>query len=235
MIQLLKFLIPTVFLIIFLIPGFVFFRANPDFFSMLTATPLNDPAIYLTAFKLFGLYAFVFLWAQIIVGPFTKPLSRLYGPAKVLRWHRSQGIFTFLLATLHPILFHFGMFLVTGNAFGFFSDLETYFNSPTFLWVAHFGPFAWMLMILTIATAILRDHPLIWKHWHKIHMLNYIVFILAFLHSFNFGSDTQLEPLKSLYYFFGATFLISVSYRIVYRRILSPYVFVSLSDGQRSQ
>lgn len=229
MILALKVIIPSLFLIVFLIPGYVFFKANPDFFALLLSTSPNDPAIYLSIFKLFGLYAFVLLWAQIITGPFTKPLSRIYGPAKVLRWHKTQGIFTFLLSTLHPILFHIGMFFTTNNMFGFFTDLEVYLNSPTFAWTAHFGPFAWMLMILTVATAILRDHPLIFKHWRKIHMLNYVIFILAFVHSFNIGSDTQTEPLRSLYLFFGLSFLFSVLYRIVYRRLAS-YIFVPSSS-----
>lgn len=203
--SILKIILGSVFLIIFLIPGYTFFVVNQGTLSDLYSV-----------FRLFGLYGFTLIWGQIILGPFMPLLRRLFGPL-ALTLHIAEGIFAIVFATLHPILLGLAYFLATKDLF-FWNALANYLPGELYIY-GLFGVAAWVLLICTVTTALLRTKPWFINKWRYIHLLNYLVFILVFLHSYNIGSDVRSEPLNTLYGVFGLTFVASVLYRIVYKRI----------------
>lgn len=217
-----KFLLATTFLIVFLIPGYTYFIVNPDT-TLILFDPNTDPSSKLyTAFRFFGLYAMALLWGQIVLGPFLRPLSKIFSPAKVIAWHAFEGIFAITFATLHPLLFYTAYLLTPTHGF-VLDGLHNYLGDSMYIW-GLMGVTAWVLMIVTVITALLRTKPWMYKHWQKIHLLNYLVFALAFFHSFKIGTEVALDPLKTLYLFYGLTFALAVGYRLIYRRVL-PSLF----------
>jgi DMSO/TMAO reductase YedYZ heme-binding membrane subunit len=199
MTNLIKILLPIIYLIAFLIPGYTYFQNNQEI-----------------TFRLFGLYALTFIWGQLIMGPFMDPLTKLYGP-RVFYYHRLEGVFALSFATLHPLLFYFfggpgGGDLIKG--------ISNYFGDNPVTIYGYLGPIAWSLMVTTVTTALLMNNSFVKRFWHQIHLLNYGVFALAMLHSFNVGSDVQTQPLRSLYLVYLITFLAAFSYRVIYRRFI---------------
>jgi DMSO/TMAO reductase YedYZ heme-binding membrane subunit len=213
-----KFLLATTFLIVFLIPGYTYFIVNPDTLLILSDPNTDSSAKLYTAFRFFGLYGMALLWGQIVLGPFLRPLSKIFSPAKVIAWHATEGIFAILFATLHPLLFYTA-YSLSPNAGPIPEALISYLGPTMFIW-GFLGNIAWVLMVITVITALLRTKPFMYKHWQKVHLLNYLVFSLAFFHSFKIGTDVQLNPLSSLYIFYGITFLSAVGYRLIYRRAI---------------
>jgi DMSO/TMAO reductase YedYZ heme-binding membrane subunit len=217
MTAILKYLIPFILFIVFLIPGYAFFSTNSEALSTL-AKPQGDGIDKLgLLFRLCGLYAMTLVWAQISIGPFTKPLSNLYGTRNVVKWHRTEGLFALLFATLHPLFFYLISILSLGPL-SVFSALYNYLGDSPLLYYGYLGPLAWTIMVTTVLTAINANKPWLRKRWRIIHLLNYVLFIAAFLHSYNIGSDVQTDLLQKLYIVYGISFIASVIYRIGYRR-----------------
>lgn len=209
----LKIALPILALIILLIPGYTYLVVN----SNISSISDTNSTIFFT-FRLIGLYAFTLIWFQLMLGPLMNPLSRLYG-SKILKLHRITGTLAFCLAIAHSFLFHLGSFLVSSQSYNFFTSLGDYVG-PDLFWFGWFGPIALTLLVATVSTALLMRKKHFNKYWRKIHFLNYLVFILVFLHSYKVGGDTQTEPLKTLYLFFMVTFIITFYYRVIWRRFL---------------
>ncbi|KKS13213.1 hypothetical protein A2617_02675 [Candidatus Daviesbacteria bacterium RIFOXYD1_FULL_41_10] len=156
-------------------------------------------------FRLFGLYALTLLWLQIILGPFTLPL--LKAGFNVFPIHRAIGISALILAILHPALFLSA------------ATLETYLPANLLIF-GYLGPIALLLLITTATTALLMGRAPFSKFWRFLHPLNYLVFTLVLVHSFMVGTETQFQPLRSLYIIYAGTLITSFSYRVIYRRFL---------------
>lgn len=210
---LLKILIPTIFFIVFLIPGYTYFIVNSDETSLLFSSNLDSTSKAYILFRLFGLYAFTLIWSQTILGPFMNPLRRLYG-AVVLKIHRVEGVFAFTFAILHPLLFYTA-YLSSPNNRGVLFALEDYLGKNLLIY-GMLGQLALFLMACTVISALLARYIRVWR---TIHFLNYLIFILVFVHSFKIGSDVRTELLQSLYLFFAITFLLAFSYRVLYKRL----------------
>lgn len=101
---LLKFLVVATILIVFLIPGFIFFIVNKSETSLIFSSTLDFPSKLYIIFRLFGLYGLTLIWGQIVLGPFMIPLRRLFGPG-VLRFHKIEGVFALIFATFTPCFF----------------------------------------------------------------------------------------------------------------------------------
>lgn len=204
-----------VYTVALLIPGYTFFIATPGNLQALFSQSSTN--VFFTLFRLFGLYAFVFVWVQVMLGSFMPLFIGIFG-SKALKFHISQGIFVLLFAFLHPIIFYLASFLATPEI-PFWDALAHYFGVTGLPLYPYLGPVALTLMVITVITAKLRARPLLRKHWRIIHFLNYLVFLFSFLHSYNVGSDVHTQPLQGLYIFFGVTFLLGFFYRFGYKRI----------------
>lgn len=219
--EILKIFLLLIFVIVFIIPGYTFFLVNPEPVQTLFSTSGFSSARIYILFRFFGLYAFTLIWAQLVIGPFMSPLARIFG-AQIIRWHRIQGVFALVFATIHPLLFYTA-FLLGSSSASLFSALPNYLGEGLLIY-GLMGIIAWTLMVTTVITALLRNRPWMVKYWHYIHLLNYLVFILVFVHSYNIGSDVRLQPLQTLYTFFAITFTASLVYRVGYRRIYINWI-----------
>lgn len=211
--QVLRYAIPVIFVIVLAIPAITYFIVNKAG-DLLFGPGLPAEVRFYTLFRLFGLYAFTFLWGQLMVGPFMQPLGRLYGK-NWFYFHRMQGLFALLLAVLHPIILYTAFIVWTGSL-NWFEAVTTY--TPHVVWVM-LGETALALMIITVVTALLMNKPWMRGRWRWIHLLNYAVFALAWFHSYLLGSEVHTFPMSWLYPFFGLTFLISLTYRRLYRPV----------------
>ena len=215
--KLLRYMLVLGFLVILILPGYVFFQ-NRDGFEFLAGADFKTTASLI--FPLFGLYAFTLLWTQLLIGPnailFRKVLT------KITNFHHRQGIFIFLLALLHPTLI-----LI---AFGLSQYLGYKFLPKSLAIYAFIGTIALGFLTVTAVTAILSRLSFLKYKWRMFHFLNYVVFTLAWIHSWNLGSDIQSTNLKYLCIFFGVTALFSAFLR--FRRTGIRIVFSSL-QGQK--
>lgn len=199
----------------FIAPGYTYFVINHDGSSLLFVPQTDFATKLLVIFRLFGLYAFVLVWLQVMLGTLRIPLTHLFG-TNMLQVHTTSGIFTLIFALTHPLLFYLGNLLSKPSVL----PLEALSNylGPSAIY-GYFGVVAISLMILTVSAGLLRTRPFIQKYWRLIHYGNYIIFILAFFHSFLIGTDTRTQPLHTFYYFFAATYIGAVIYKWGYKRI----------------
>lgn len=185
-------LLPISWLILAIIPGYVFFSARGGFavFEASTARELAG-----VIFPLFGLYALFSVWSQLVIGSNMRYLRKIF--PNIQRFHQTEGIFVFLFAWTHPLLI--------GVAFG----MQAFFNKQAvFGLMARYiiwGQLALLLLSLSVGAALLRNAPWMKRWWRYIHYLNYAMFWAAFYHSYKIGSDVR--ALRGLWLFFGLTAL----------------------------
>jgi hypothetical protein len=210
--RILQILCVCIYLSAFIIPGYMYFIVNHAGNQLVSSRTIAGGMLIL--FRLFGLYAFVLVWSQLMLGALKIPLQRLFG-SRILKLHLFLGPFTLLFAFTHYMLFTIGN-LLTG--LGPFEAISSYLG-PSVLY-GYLGLTAFYLMVLTVISAMLRSRPFVKIYWRKIHYTNYVIFLFAFVHSFFIGTEVQSQPLHSLYYFFAISYLIAVGYQWGYKRIL---------------
>ncbi len=197
----LRWLLPLIFLALLPLPAYVFFTARNGL-AFLQGVDFKTANLLL--FPLLGLYAFFFVWAQIIIGSSLNPLRRVF--PGIEKFHRIEGVVAFLFAVTHPTLLFLGVGLAAYLAYEFVAP-----EQKLFVLMAQAGLF---LMFLTVGTALLRKTRMFQKIWRKIHFANYAVFALVWVHSWNIGSDVQPTNLRYLWYFFGITAVAATTWRI---------------------
>ena len=197
-----KILLPLFYLIALVAPAVVFFgqRGGVAFLS-------NAPdvaTLSLLLFPLVGLYAFALVWAQVMLGS-GMPLWRRVYPW-IETFHRTQGVFVLLFAGLHPtlLLFAYGPTYTQYN-----------FVLPEQLLYVYIGQLQLLLIVVTVLTALLRKTRLVKKWWYYVHRANYLVFALAWIHSWGLGSDVRPTWLRYLWIFFAATVVASLLIRVI--------------------
>lgn len=186
---------------IFILPVTIFFteREGLSFLQGLTVTE-----IAVAMFPLVGLYALSLVWTQVMLGSLM-PLWKKIFP-NIFIFHRTEGLFALIFAIAHPTLLAFGI--------GLGSYLARDFISPAQEKFVYFGYTALFVMILTVGTAVLMRKKFISRWWRKIHVLNYLIFAAAWVHSWNLGSDIQSTNLKYLWLWYGASVAIAIILRL---------------------
>lgn len=194
--RLTRILLPIIWVLILLLPPYVYL-ANRSF------APTLEPG---TIFPLFGLMAFTFIWSQIMLGAFMRPLARWY--KTVFPFHIFQGISALLFAFLHPLF----LFISLPAAERF--KLPITFVAPGLDKFVFLGDTGLFLLFVGVAAGALRKTAWLKKYWHRIHFVNYLVFFLIFFHSWNLGTDVQSSPiLRPLWLFFFGTVVLGIIYR----------------------
>jgi predicted ferric reductase len=163
-------------------------------------------------FQLAGLTAFTLIGLQVATGPFMTLWGRLYGPG-FYKFHAIQGLAVLLFALLHPLLL--GAYLIMKQI-----DYSEF--AAQYPWQLSLGPIALALLLMTIptaASAVLWNKPYFRRRWHWIHLLNYLVFLTAFLHSISIGSDVSPSDsqLRPLWWTFFVIWIFAGLYRRVFR------------------
>lgn len=168
--------------------------------------------------RLTGLYAFVLIFVQIMLGAFMNYWRGIFG-TKVLNFHMREGIVAYGLILAHPAFFLLNALLANvPNPLGlllpqFSNAYETYLS---------FGKIGFILLTIAVFAARFRNVGFLQNHWRKFHILNYIAFWLIFVHSFNLGSDTHTIPFSLLYPVMAVLVVISIGYRRIYIPFLKP-------------
>ncbi|MDP2587386.1 MAG: Rieske 2Fe-2S domain-containing protein, partial [bacterium] len=194
--------LPLIYLLALIAPALVFFGQRGGFGFL---SGVKDPQVLgLLLFPLVGLYAFTLIWAQVILGS-SMPIWRRVYPW-IETFHRTQGIFVLLFAGLHPTL----LLLAYGQAY-FNYD----FVLPEQQIFIYIGQIQLLLIILTVATALLRKTRLVKKWWRYVHWANYLVFALVWIHSWELGSDVKPTWLRFVWIFFALTVVLSLLGRIL--------------------
>jgi hypothetical protein len=182
------------------------------FFSKRGGIGFLDGADFTTSstllFPLVGLYAFTFVWSQLMIGANLWFLRRLI--PSLTHFHRSQGIAVLFFALLHPLLLLVGV--------GFNDYLKMEFVDPTLKLFVWLGEIQLLLILITVCSALLRRRTWMRRWWRRIHLANYMVFFSAWLHSWYLGSDIQSTDLRWLWIFFGSTATLSILVKLWMRR-----------------
>lgn len=211
--SLLKLLIVSIFISSLLAPLFIWFQTNGQTIINQSERLSLEDILRLT-FPLFGLIGFTLLWLQIMLGAFMQPLSRLFAPLSVFKFHIWEGVTTIIFVLLHPGLLGIAELMKKGFSLKL---LEYDFVAPGNAIFVVFGDIAFFLFFAAVLAALLRNRPWLVNHWRKIHYLNYVVFVMVLIHSLRLGSHTQEGVLRRLWLFYALTFLAALTYRRIYR------------------
>lgn len=161
-------------------------------------------------FPLLGLYAFTFVTWQVLIATNLRWLRKLW--PRVINFHHFQGGFALIFAVLHPALILIG--------FGLADYLHFRFVSPNLRWWLIPSYTALTILLLTVTTASLAWHGMNIPWWRKLHRLNYLVFVLVWLHSWFIGTDTRTLLLR----FVWVVYLLLVTISVIgkYRSFFTP-------------
>ncbi len=194
-------LLPLLYLSTIWIPAYAYFY-NRGGVGFLEGMDFKTASIFV--FPLVGLYAFYFIWAQLLLGScinILRPLSKWFE-----RWHRVQGIFALLFALSHPLLIVIG--------YGLEAYLQKQYISEDLAIYVLLGQVQLLVLLTTVTAAILSRLPFIKRYWQYIHMANYAVFVMVWIHSWFIGSDVRIAPLNYVWWGFGITMILSTTWRI---------------------
>ena len=202
----LRILFPTIAILIVLFEWSFSVRANGGLAA--TFSPGNPAALFYKLFRLAGLAAFTLVTFQVLTGPSMKFWQALYGTG-FYRFHAYEGLLALLIGLLHPGLLLLSLACSKTSLSRFTQNIPFQF---------YFGPLALLLMLVTVSTAwltVILERPRFEKGWHAIHLANYAVFILAFLHSVTIGTDltSPKNPLRPMWVLFFIAMIMGFLYR----------------------
>lgn len=205
-ISVLRYLLPLTLALVLIAPAVIFFSERGGL-EFLEGATFQDTNLYL--FPLVGLYAFMFVWLQLMIGSNINYLRRVY--PRIELFHRTEGIFAILFAMVHPTMRYFGLGLDPLEYLK--TQQETVVPAlQVYLWL---GYFQLTLLTVAVAAALLRKTKLLQKHWRKFHYFNYIVFVSVWIHGWFLGSDVQYSALRYLWIFVGVTGVGSILARLM--------------------
>src|SRR3972149_5837173 len=205
---------------VFLFIWFLTLLIGPLTILRVTSPGSIDSPLLITNFfqRLTGLLAFTLLSWQIVLGSLMPRLTEKLG-GWVFKFHTTQGLFSFGLILIHPMLYT--LFNYFRN--GVFNPLYTIFPTSlviTEFWIS-FGRFAFLLLTLGVIAGYFRTKPFFREKWRTLHILNYIGFIFVAIHSYFVGTDSWTAPFSYFYWVaFGVVTITIV--RRVYLKFVSP-------------
>jgi predicted ferric reductase len=146
-----------------------------------------------------GLTLFVLLFVQIILGAFMDKWVEKIG-GWVFNFHVFEGRLIYFLAAMHPILFVlFNHFAGSGyDVYKAFVNICLLCKYPIDYYYTLGRISFWLLTVAVMAAVFRKTTPWLVKNWRKMHVLNYVVFLLIGAHGFLLGTDFKVSP---FYYF----------------------------------
>lgn len=201
-----NYLFISIYFILLFIPGYTVWQ-NGGF-----AAQTDTTAITYLFLRLAGLYAFVLIFIQIMLGAYMDFWRGIFG-SRILNFHMGEGIVAYGLILAHPAFFLLNAILANApNPLGllvprFSTFYETYLS---------FGKIGFILLTVAVLAAKFRNVGFLQVHWRKFHILNYLAFWFIFVHSFNLGSDTRTPPFSWLYPIMAVLVVLSIFYRRIY-------------------
>jgi hypothetical protein len=145
-----------------------------------------------------GLMLFALLFIQVILGGFMAKIAEKLG-GWVFQYHVLEGIMIYTLALVHPL-----SFLLSNKLGGGSFDLYAGFINICILcktpleYYYTLGRISFWLLTLAVLGAELRNlNPWMKANWRKLHVLNYIMFLIMGMHGFFTGTDFSVQPFFS--------------------------------------
>jgi predicted ferric reductase len=162
--------------------------------------------------RLLGLFAFVLMFWQIMLGTYMGKLTDKLG-GWVFNFHVLEGIVIFSLVLLHPLAFlffrHFSgagtdpVFVYLGFCLFCQTKLDFYYTLGRIaFWLLTVGVFAGLFRAAT---------PYLRVNWLKFHIITYVVFLISGIHGFLLGTDFLSPP----FFYFAIAASLLVLYTIV--------------------
>jgi len=175
----------------------------PLFFWALAIVPGLPRSVYLYEFgRLLGLMAFVLVFFQFLLSSKIKAFERGIGLDTLLRIHKACGILALILAIAHP-----ASIVISEKLQGY--------ESP-FGFLKAIGVFTLIILCGTVCVAgLYHKIRLSYDQWKRIHTTAYVLFPLAFIHSFFLGSSLQKAPLKIFWLILSLVYLAIIAHKIV--------------------
>jgi methionine sulfoxide reductase heme-binding subunit len=199
--RLLQFVVVAFALITLFLPFIVGYSRHPDI--------LAPESIY----RMVGLDAMALLSFQTLLGIYLPALSRLFGRS-LFPIHLVAGLLAYLAALTHPVLY----WVLTQP--GWEAVWVPFVPAGEYRLYTSLGTIALYLLTLTVAAGLLRRR---FSRWRLIHWLNYVVFPLVWIKTWQIGSDVQTTPLRYLWLVWGGLFLAGLVYRFGPRFLRAVY------------
>ena len=166
----------------------------------------NKVVLLNTLQRIVGLLAYTLLFTQIIVGSLMDRWVQILG-AKAYRVHVIQGVISYAFIFVHPLFYYLINYVTLGKVV-LIPDLTNIQE----IWIS-LGRIALLVLTATIWTAYFRTRAPLRRNWRILHIVNYFVFYLIFLHSFLLGTDAQTAPFVWIYWLA----FIAVSATVIFR------------------
>lgn len=183
-----KYIFFALWLLLLVLPIYTVIKGTPYFHLF-----QEKPTLWLGFFqRVTGLLILTLLPIQIILGAFMTRLAEKFG-SWIFWFHITQAVLIYILVLSHPLLFVF--IRKTGSRidpFYVFTDICVICKTKTELYYT-FGRLSFWLVTLGFLVGKFRTHPLLQKHWQKIHILNYFTFFLIALHAYKVGTDIHFK------------------------------------------
>ncbi|MBD3312568.1 hypothetical protein GF352_03910 [archaeon] len=190
-----------------------FFKHNKCAIPLLFLLAYGVPMIYLFTnysfnigflSRMLGLTAFLNVLLQVMLGSFRDFFKEIYHPVKVFRFHNYLGVATLIIASIHVII----RGLIDNNLLS-----ALLFNNSI---SNNLGAAAFYIMFITVGTSDLKYFFNVNynnKLWRIIHVFNYALFPIIFLHALN---GVTLQNVINYYLFIGymIVILLSGAYRV---------------------
>jgi predicted ferric reductase len=177
----------------------------------------SNPLLYIGYLqRVVGMWAFLMLADQIVVGAFLPKITEKLG-GWFYKYHIIQGIITYFLLLIHPVLYFIYLSVArnTINPFYVFTDFCIKCTVPNELFVS-LGRFAFWIAIAAGLAAIYRTKAsFLRNYWKYFHVLNYVIFIFIFIHSKMLGKDLTNPLIGFVYFVSVASVFVTIFYKIV--------------------
>ncbi|MGA3291990.1 MAG: hypothetical protein ABSC49_02450 [Candidatus Microgenomates bacterium] len=185
-----KYIFFTIWIILLVLVPLTIFQTTP------LAAVTKYPVTLMNFLQRFaGLIAYILLFEQIVMGAFLPRLIDKFGEW-IFNFHILQGKLVYLLVLAHPVFFmFFNHFAGAGwNPYAVFINAcllcDTQIGYYYTLGMISF----WLLTVTVFAVVFQNTSPWLRKNWKKMHVVNYIVFLLVGLHGFLLGIDFKVQP-----------------------------------------
>ncbi|HET7098945.1 MAG TPA: hypothetical protein VFI61_01775 [Patescibacteria group bacterium] len=174
----------------------------------------NPTVMFNVVQRIVGLSAFTLLFVQIILGSFMTKLATRFG-GWIFSFHIFEGILIYGLIILHPTLFViFNYFAGHGiDPFYVFTEVCVLCRNRFELFYTLGRVSFWLISISVFAGLFRTATPWLRVNWKKLHVINFLSFILISIHSIGVGTDIGTFPFS----FFHGPAIAIISGIIVYK------------------
>jgi predicted ferric reductase len=180
----------------------------------------NSAALVYSVQRFLGLIAFVLLFVQIVLGAFMSWWTEKFGPW-IFKFHVLEGISAYILILLHPVFFAlFNYFGGRGlDPIGVFLGFCV-LCKPQIEFYYTLGRISFWLATVAVFAGLLRaSTPWLRANWRKLHVLNYVTFLIIGAHGFFAGTDFAFKP----FIVFAAPAYLFIVYIVVFKKFPELY------------